>query len=68
MWDKLLHQIRTLFRREPPEFIYEPVVHRLDPSPIIPQGMMEAIAPSYEERLAKENGEKEEKSVLEPKE
>jgi len=61
MWGKLLQQIRALFRREPREFIYEPVIHRLNPSPILPQGMMEAIAPAYEEALAKENEEKEEK-------
>ena len=68
MWDKLLQQIRASFRREPREFSYEPVIHRLDSSPIIPQGMMEAIAPSYEEALAKEKEEKEEKPSLEAKE
>ncbi len=51
---KLLQRIRALFRREPREFTYEPVTHRLDSNPILPQGMMESIAPSYEEALAKE--------------
>jgi len=65
MWGKLLQQIKALFRREPREFIYEPVIHRLNPSPILPQGMMEAIAPSYEEALAEEKRGKEEKTSLE---
>jgi len=66
MRSKLLQQIRGLFRKKPREFIYEPVVHRLNPSPILPQGMMEAIAPAYEEALSKEKEEKEEKPSLEP--
>lgn len=54
MSGKLLQQIRELFRRKSRGVTYEPVTHRLDPSPILPQGMMEAIAPAYEEALAKE--------------
>jgi len=51
---KLLQHIKALFRREPREYIYEPVTHRLNPHPILPQGMMEAIALVYEEMLQKE--------------
>ena len=54
MWGRLFQHIRALFRREPREFIYEPVTHRLNPHPILPQGMMAAIAPAYEEMLAKQ--------------
>ena len=54
MLGKLIQRIRVLFRREPREFIREPLTHRLDSKPILPQGMMEAIAPAYEEALAKE--------------
>jgi len=66
MWGKLLQHIRTLFRREPREFTYEPVSHRLDPHPILPQGMMESIAPSYEEIMAKQKKEEGEKAPPEP--
>lgn len=65
MWGKLLQQIRSLFHGEPREFIYEPVAHRLNSHPILPQGMMEAIAPAYEEVLAKEKGEGVENEPLE---
>ena len=58
MWGKLLQQIRALFRRELCKFIFEPVTQQLTPHPILPQGMMSAIAPAYEEALAKEKGEK----------
>lgn len=68
MWGKLLQQIRALFRREHREFIYEPVTHRLNPHPILPQSMMEAIAPAYEEMLAKQKKEEGEKSPPEPQE
>lgn len=53
----LLQQIRALFRKEPREFIFEPVAHRLDPHPVLSQGLMSAIAPAYEEALVKEKGE-----------
>jgi hypothetical protein len=62
VWGKLIQQIKAIFRREPREFIFEPVTHRLSPHPTLPQGMMEAIAPAYEEVLAKEQEGKEEKA------
>lgn len=68
MWGKLLQHIRALFRREPLEYIYEPVTHRLNPHPILPQGMMEAIAPAYEEMLAGQKKEEGEKAPPEPQE
>lgn len=63
-----MQQIRALFRGEPREFIYEPVTHQLNSHTILPQGMMEAIAPAYEEVLTKEKKEKEEKNPPEPQE
>ena len=68
MWGKFLQHIRALFRREPREYIYEPVTHRLNPHPILPQGMMEAIAPAYEEMLARQKKEEGEKAPPEPQE
>jgi len=65
MWGKLLQKTRILFRRKPHESIHEPIIHRLNPNPILPQGMMEAIAPAYEEALAKGKEEKEETSSQE---
>ena len=58
MWRKLLQRIRAFFRREPREFSFEPVTHRLNPHPVLPQGMMEAMAPAYEEALAREKKER----------
>ncbi len=66
MWGRMLQQIRVLFRREGREFIYEPVTHRLNPRPILPQGMMEAIAPAYEEVATQEMERKEEEAPAEP--
>jgi len=63
-----LQQFRALFRREPREFIFEPVKHRLNPHPILPQGLMISIAPAYEEALAKEQVEKAEKAPKESRE
>ena len=68
MWSKLLQQIRALFRRSPSEFNYKPVTHRLNSKPTLPKGMMEDIAPAYQEVLAKEKEEKEEKSPPEAQE
>lgn len=61
MRGKLLQKIGALFHREPREFIFEPVTHRLNPHPVLPQGMMSAIAPAYEEALAKEKEDEGEK-------
>jgi len=58
MWRKLVQQFRALFRREPRKFNFDPVMHRLNPHPVLPQGMMSAIAPAYEEALNKDKGEK----------
>jgi len=58
MWSKLLQQLRALFRRDPRKYNFDPVTHRLNPHPLLPQGMMSAIAPAYEEALAKEKGDK----------
>ena len=58
MWGIILQHIRMLLRREPRELIYEPVTHRLNSHPILPQGLMSSIAPAYEEALNKEKREK----------
>ena len=57
MKGKRLQQFRALFRRSPREFSFEPVTHRLNPHPVLPQGLMSSIAPAYEETLAREKGE-----------
>ncbi|PLX91819.1 MAG: hypothetical protein C0619_07070 [Desulfuromonas sp.] len=57
MWGKLSQKFRALSRREPREYIFEPVTHRLTSHPILPQGLMSSIAPAYEEVLAKEKEE-----------
>lgn len=68
MWKKLLRQFSALFRRKPSKFNFDPATHRLNPHPILPQGMMSAIAPAYEEALAKEQVEKAEKAPKESRE
>jgi len=68
MWKKLLQQFGALFRREPSKFNFDPVTHRLNPHPVLPQGMMSAIAPAYEEALAKEKEEKGENAPKESRE
>lgn len=57
MRGKRLRQIRRLFHRGSPEFIFEPVTHRLNPHPVLTKSMMSAIAPAYEEALSKEEGD-----------
>jgi len=68
IWKKLLQQFSTLSRREPSKFNFDPVTHRLNPHPILPQDMMSAIAPAYEEALAKEKEEKGENAPQEEQE
>ena len=53
----VLQKIKDLFRSEARDPNYEPITHRLNPDPNLPQGMMEAIAPAYQEALAKEKEE-----------
>ena len=65
MLGKLLQKFRALSCREPREHIFEPVTHRLNSHPILPQGMMSSIAPAYEEVLAKEKEEKKTQESLE---
>lgn len=65
MRKKSLQQIKILFRKKPRAFSFEPVTHQLNPNPVLPQGLMSAIAPAYEETLAKEQ---EKKTPLKPQE
>lgn len=59
MLKKRLQQFRVLLAKEPRRFHFEPVTHRLDPHPVLPQGLMRSIAPAYDEVLAQEHRENE---------
>lgn len=57
MLKKMLRRIKPLFQGQTRTFTYEPVTHRLDPHPVLPQSMMEAVSPAYEEVLAREKAQ-----------
>ena len=68
MWVNLLQKTKALFCRKSSEFSFEPVTHHLPAHPILPQSMMEAIAPAYEEMLSKEKEEQGENAPLQSEE
>lgn len=67
MW-KRLKKIKPLFRRESRAFNFEPVTHPLNTHPVLPRGMMSAIAPAYEAALAREKREEGKKAPQKPQE